>query len=114
MYFYYFLGSLPDLLSYTPISSTSIPRPIYHLSLPIYGLISLLLFLLSSRLARPIRRWHLHWTEWLLASVLILGYLGIIGMLYASTTSRYERAVSPSTTVIPPVEILPVPPLKGP
>ena len=114
MYFYYFLGSLPDLLAYTPFSSTSIPRPIYHLSIPIYGLITLLLFLISSRLLRPVRRWRLRWTEWLLASILILGYLGIIGMFYAGTTNRYEGAVNTSPTVIPPVEILPVPSLKGP
>jgi hypothetical protein len=109
MYFYYFLGSLPDLFAYTPISSTSIPRPIYHLSLPIYGLISLLLFLLSSRLIRPVRRWRLRWTEWLLASVLILGYLGIIGVLYASTTNRYESAVNTQQQVFPPGIMVPAP-----
>ena len=81
---YWILGS-------PQISLTSIPRPAYHYGLPIYGLISILLYLVSTRFVLPIRRWKIHWSEALLATVIICGYIGIVTIAYLATTNRYEN-----------------------
>ncbi len=98
---YWILGS-------PPISMTSIPRPVYHFGLPIYGLLTLVLYLVTTRLVRPVRRWHISLPEALLTLVLILGFLGIIGLGYLGTTNRYENIQilnSASPTPLP--EIVP-------
>jgi ABC-type transport system involved in multi-copper enzyme maturation permease subunit len=86
------------------ISFTSIPRPIYHYSLPIYLLITLVLYLLASRLVRPARRWQFEWAEALVALVVVIGLLGTISVGYAATTNRYENiniVVQPTATPFP-------------
>ena len=52
----------------SPISQTSIPRPLYHYTIPFYTLLSLILYMLSTRLVQPTRRWRMRWKE-LLAGV---------------------------------------------
>jgi hypothetical protein len=54
------------IMASPPISYDSIPRPLYHYSLPLYLGLSLVLYLLSSRLVLPTRRWHIRWSEWVL------------------------------------------------
>jgi hypothetical protein len=74
-----------------PISTTSIPRPLYHYSLPIYGFIILVLYLLSTRLVLPTRRWRIRWSEALIGLVLLLGYLGLVSVAFFTTANRYEN-----------------------
>lgn len=76
-----------------PISTTEIPRPLYHYSLPLYGGITLVLFLLSTRLVRSVQRWRIHWYEALLGLVLVLGYVGLVGIAFYATTNRYENII---------------------
>lgn len=89
--FWMLAGNLYWVLGSPPITYDSIPRPLYHYSVPVYGGLILILYLLSTRLVLPIRRWRLHLAEWLLALVLIAGYLGVIAVFFLSTSNRYEN-----------------------
>ena len=83
------------------ISFTSIPRPVYHYSLPIFLTLTLLLYLLAARLVRPTRRWQFEWADALVAIVLVFGLLGTFSVAYAATTNRYENIniiVAPTPT----------------
>lgn len=89
---FWMLGNTMSWISGSPaISFTSIPRPIYHYSLPIYLGITLLLYLLATRLVRPARRWQFNWAEAMLGIVLTIGLLGTISVGYAATANRYEN-----------------------
>ena len=78
------------------VSSVSIPRPLYHYSLPFYAVLTLLLALLAIRLVQPTRRWRLTRKEWAfnLGSLLLLA--GLIAGGFFATTGRYEKAVAAS------------------
>lgn len=76
------------------VSTTSIPRPLYHYSVPFYVVMTVVLYLLSTRLVRPTRRWRMRWTEWAVGVVTLLGLAGVIAAGFFLTTSRYERAVA--------------------
>lgn len=89
--FWMLLGNLYWVMGSPPISYTSIPRPIYHYSMPIYGALTLLLYLVSARLVLPVRRWRLQWAELVLSGVLILGYLGLVAIFFLGTSNRYEN-----------------------
>jgi ABC-type transport system involved in multi-copper enzyme maturation permease subunit len=72
-------------------SPTGIPRPLYHYSLPLYGVVTLMLYLLATRLVKPIRRWRIGWKELLAALALFLLFGGAVAVAFASTASRYEK-----------------------
>jgi ABC-type transport system involved in multi-copper enzyme maturation permease subunit len=85
------------------IGFTSIPRPLYHYSIALYVGITLVLYLLSTRLVLPARRWQLDWEEAVVALVLLLGFLGTLSIGYAATSSRYENIniiVQPTATPV--------------
>jgi len=100
---FYMLGSpIYWLMGSAPISQDSIPRPIYHYVLPFYLLVTILLYLLTSRLVKPVRRWQIQWSEAVLALVLILGFVSAVSMGYLVTTNRYENIqIIESTTPTP-------------
>lgn len=75
------------------ISMDSIPRPLYHYSLPLFLGLTLILYLLASRLVRPARRWQMRLAEGLLALTLVLGFAGLTALGFAATASRYENVV---------------------
>lgn len=75
------------------VSSNSIPRPLYHYSIPFYVVLTIVLYLLSTRLVQPTRRWRLRPVEWAIALVTLLALSGAIAAGFFLTTSRYERAV---------------------
>ena len=77
-----------------PISITTIPRPVYHYSVPLYGLLAIILYMLTTRLVLTHRRWHIRWSEALLAVIILLGYIGIVGLAYMATTPRYENILA--------------------
>lgn len=91
--FWMFGGTMRWIAGPPPISLTHIPRPIYHYSLPLYGFITLVLYILTTRLVRPTRRWRIHWTEALVILVLLLGYIGIVALAFAGTANRYENVL---------------------
>lgn len=70
---------------------TGIPRPLYHYTLPLYGVVTLVLYLLATRLVRPTRRWRIGWKEVLAALALFLLFGGAVTLAFVSTADRYER-----------------------
>jgi ABC-2 type transport system permease protein len=87
-----------------PGSVSGIPRPLYHYTLPLYGVGTLVLYLLTTRLIRPTRRWRIGWKEVAVAVALLLIFGGVVALAFFSTTDRYEK-----------VSILAVPtPVPGP
>jgi len=94
-----------------PISTESIPRPIYHYSIPLYIGLTLLLYMLATRLVRPTRRWRFEWGEILVGVVLLLGLLGLVTLAFASTADRYENFLSGVETSTPAPEPLLIEPI---
>jgi ABC-2 type transport system permease protein len=73
-----------------------IPRPIYHYTLPFYGGMTIVLYLLSTRLVQPIRRWRLKLKEVLFALTLLAVYSSGVFLFFRLTSPRYEKATSPA------------------
>lgn len=108
---FWMLGSPVYWILGTPISADSIPRPAYHYGLPLYLLITLVLYLVSTRLVRPVRRWQIRWYDLLLALVLIFGLLGLVALGFLTSTNRYENVkILTGATPTPLMEIMPVTP----
>ena len=87
------MGGNLSALTGSTISYTSIPRPIYHYSLPFYGILAVVLYLLSSRLILPTRRWRIGWKNILMVLVLFLVIGGAVTTAFFATTDRYEKAI---------------------
>ncbi len=87
------LGGVSMILSgnVNVISMTSIPRPLYHYSLPLYGLLTLVLYMLSARLIRPARRWRVKTRDILVSLLLLVAFLGIWALAFGLTSDRYEN-----------------------
>ena len=95
----------------TMISMDSIPRPLYHYALPLYGLITLVLYLLASRLIRPARRWQIKAKELLIGLILVTILLGTAAIAFATTSDRYENiSIFSAPTPFPP---MPFDPMMG-
>jgi hypothetical protein len=89
-----------------------LPRPLYHYTLPFYGLLSLGHYLLSTRLVRPTRRWRIRRREAFLAVLALLALLVAVAVPFLVTYDRYEGNVQLGQ---PTPELLkPVPPIIGP
>lgn len=80
-----------------------IPRPLYHYTLPLYGAVTLALYLLTIRLVRPARRWRIGWKEVLAVLLLFLLFGGVVALAFVSTADRYEKASELSTPMPAPV-----------
>jgi ABC-2 type transport system permease protein len=85
-----FGGNL-GILTGSTFSQVGIPRPIYHYSIPLYGGISMVLYLLSTRLVRPTQRWKLSRREILVMLALVLIFAGAVGIAFLSSADRYEN-----------------------
>ncbi len=77
-----------------------IPRPLYHYTLPLYGVTTLVLYMLATRLVRPTRRWRIGWKEILGALALFLLLGGVVALAFVATADRYE-SVSFAATATP-------------
>jgi len=90
-----------------------LPRPLFHYTLPLYGLISLVLYLLATRLVRPARRWRIRWQEVVWALVALLVLTGAVAVPFLATAGRYEQSMLLTPTPMPAMR--PVsPPIIGP
>jgi ABC-2 type transport system permease protein len=87
------LGGLSMILSgnINVISTTSIPRPLYHYSLPLYCLLTLVLYILAARLIRPARRWRLKRQDVLITMFVLLAFVGVWALAFGMTSDRYEN-----------------------
>jgi ABC-2 type transport system permease protein len=92
-------------LARAPISQVGPVRPLYHYTLPLYGALSLALYLLSVRLVRSTRRWRLRWREVAGAVALLLAFAALVGSGYLLTKARYPSAglMSPPVPAVPKV-----------
>jgi ABC-2 type transport system permease protein len=80
-------GNLSALSS----GQVGIPRPLYHYTLALYGAMTLALFLLTTRLIQPARRWRVTWKEMLVSLALFL-VLGVtVALVFGLTSDRYEQ-----------------------
>lgn len=84
-----------------PVSQTSIPRPLYHYSLPFYGLLTLVLYMITMRLVQPARRWRIGWKNLAAALLILLLFSAAVGFAFWSTADRYEGAGLFSATPTP-------------
>lgn len=91
---FYILGGIFNL-GMNQVSINSIPRPMYHYTLPLYGLAALVLFLLTIRLVRPARTWRMRRRETLLSVGTVVLAVGLIAAGFLLTANRYEWAVQP-------------------
>ncbi len=80
----------------SPVSQTSIPRPIYHYTIPFYALLSLILYLLATRLVQPTRRWRIPRREMIFGIGSVVLLIGLVAASYFTTAKRYEWAVNPN------------------
>jgi hypothetical protein len=85
---FYSLG-LGYMLDSSTISSVGIPRPLYHYSLPAFGALALVLYMLATRLVQPIRRWRLHWRTIVAGLVLVGAFSGAVYGAFAMTSDTY-------------------------
>ena len=75
-----------------PVSQTGIPRPLYHYSLPFFAGLTLVLYLLTTRLVQPARRWRIHWKEALVGAGLVALLVGAVTGFFWLTRNRYPGA----------------------
>jgi len=106
------LWSLGRVLGGDPSLSGSwagLVRPVYHYTLVLYGILSLGLYLLASRLVQPVRRWRIGRRGVLAALAAFLALAALVAAGYLATAGRYERAsgrttptpVAPSSAMVP-------------
>jgi ABC-type transport system involved in multi-copper enzyme maturation permease subunit len=89
-----------------------LPRPLWHYTMPVYGLFSFGLYLLATRLVRPTRRWRFRRREVFLALLALLA-LVVAGVVpFLATLDQYERQIWLATPT--PVLKPPLPPIMGP
>jgi ABC-2 type transport system permease protein len=81
-----------------PIAMTQMPRPIYHYSLAICGILSIVLFTLSIALINPARRFYMSKRTALSGGVVLAAFLAVIGAAYLLTAPRYEWVKVAGTT----------------
>ena len=77
------------------ISTDSIPRPLYHYTLPLYGLSTMVLYLLATRLIRPARQWHFKVKDITIGLVAFFVFIGVITLAFQSP---YSTRPKPSRT----------------
>jgi ABC-2 type transport system permease protein len=102
--FWQLSGMISSVMGAPGISFTSIPRPLYHYSLPLYIGVTLVLYWFSVRLVQPTRRWRIPWGEVIVALVLLLGFAGMVALGFLSTSNRYEYylgTATPAPTEVP-------------
>lgn len=86
-----------------------LPRPLYHYTLPLYAAISLLLYLLATRLVQPTQTWRVSWKDLRMAMVLFLILGSVAALAFAITADRYRTSIiSPLPTPAPAIVQAPI------
>lgn len=89
------LGGMADPMS----GATGLIRPLYHYTLVLYGALSLVLYLLATRLVQPVRRWRIGRKAILAALAILLLFGGVVAAGFLLTAGRYEwSGVRPTPT----------------
>jgi ABC-2 type transport system permease protein len=90
----------------------ALTRPLYHYTLALYATISLVLYVLATRLVRPTRRWHIGWRDVLVILGLFLGLAVLVVVPFVATAHRYPYSVLQPTPTPAPLMEGPVPPVE--
>jgi ABC-2 type transport system permease protein len=80
-------GNVRVLTGSGPLSE--VPRPLYHYTLPLYGGMTLGLYLVATRLVRPARRWRLSWKDLSLALATFVLLGSLVALAFGLTANRY-------------------------
>ena len=109
-----FLGGMFNQ-TLTPISQTSIPRPIYHYSLVLFSGLTFIFYLGAASLIDPTRRWRLSRRQlWNGVSVLlILAALTMGGFLTTAPHYEWYKVTGSATPVVNPTNVPIVVPAMG-
>ena len=86
---------------------TGVARPLYHYTLVLYGGLSLILYLLATRLVQPVRRWRIGRRAVLAALALLLLFGGLVGAGFLATAGRYEWSAARATFTPSPANMMP-------
>jgi ABC-2 type transport system permease protein len=76
---------------------TGAARPLYHYTLVLYGGLSLVLYLVATRLVQPVRRWRIGRKALLSGLAILLLFGGAVAAGFLSTAHRYEWASGRAT-----------------
>jgi ABC-type transport system involved in multi-copper enzyme maturation permease subunit len=101
--------------SMDPTALTQFPRPIYHYSLLICGVVTIVLFLLTVALLHPSRRFFLPVRLGLTGGAVLVVFLALMTGAFLITAPRYEWVKAAAETPIPPITLpaKAVPPLPA-
>jgi len=90
------LGVDLNMLGGDVVSFNSIPRPLYHYSLPLYGFVSTILYFFAIRFVMPAKRWKISRKDILIFLGVVFLLCAIILILFFGTTEHYEQAINPT------------------
>lgn len=116
-WFYMFGGFGPEMIfGSAPVTFGQIPRPLYHYTLPLYGFLAVVMYLVAMRLVQPARRWKLGVRELLIGMGGLLGYIGLVAIFFYATAGRYENAtgILTDTNIFPPPGVMIEPAIEVP
>jgi ABC-type transport system involved in multi-copper enzyme maturation permease subunit len=79
-----------------------LPRPLYHYTLPLYGVLALALYLLSTRLVQPTHQWRVTRKEAAIGVALLTAFGCAVVLAFVVTADRYEKVgLVPTPTPMP-------------
>ncbi len=78
-----------------PVSQDGVPRPLYHYGVPLYLGLTLVWYILATRLLQPARRWRFKRREVIITAAALLGFAALVAGTYLLTAGRYERVKAP-------------------
>ena len=88
------------------------PRPLWQYTVALYGAATVLLYLVTTRLVKPVRRWHLGWRSAVTAVVAVLlvsaGLFVVFGSALGSTGWTPGAVPTPAPAVLEPVRVVEV------
>lgn len=84
--------------SLVPVSSTAIPRPVYHYSLVLYSVLTVIFYMGAVSLVDPTRRWRLNKKQILLGLGIFFILAAATAGVFFTTAGHYEWYTPPSVS----------------
>ena len=98
--FFYILGGIFNM-GVMPVDQNSVPRPLYHYTIPFYAILSVILYMLSTRLVQPTRRWRIRPKELVIGIGTLALMIGAVVGGFLLTARNYEWARNPNQLIDP-------------
>jgi len=73
------------------LGQASLPRPLFHYTLVLYGALTLALYFLATRLVQPTHRWRVSRKDMLVALALFLTFGFAVALAFVATASQYAQ-----------------------